>query len=480
MVRYRSAIFITIIALAVSISGCTDGQDVTPIVKALPEVQQFLEEHPNAKIIVTYWSKEDVEKFEEEISRQCDKPITPAAMYKATVSEGNLKIISWISEENQKVICSITEGEGAEITAPAPTPAATPFTPATTAARVTGTAQVDYQSYCSENYPGSVYDPAKHKCIAYTTPIPTSTAGVDYQSYCSANYPGSIYDPAENACVYPQTSYSTPTQTPYYTSTPTQTSTGTTKGTITVKDVYETYAEARFYGGGGAKYAPVQGASVYIDGVFMGTTDSEGNLAVEIPYGLHTFKVSATGFIDANFEARNAYGYVALMYSTDVGRITFQVFDFYKTYGQVVQGASIYVDGALVGTTDSAGKLERILLSRGKHTFKVSATGFEDATSTQEGSDLNVVGYPGIANIYLKAKDVRVTFTVKNCIEGNPPQGASVYMDGVLIGTTDSQGYLQDVLVPRGMHTFKISATGFKDYTFDSAPGWFNTCLTPS
>ncbi|MFA4935630.1 MAG: hypothetical protein WC568_07320 [Candidatus Methanoperedens sp.] len=454
MVRYRSAIFITVIALAVSISGCTSGQDVTPIVKALPEVQQFLEEHPNAKIIVTYWSKEDVEKFEEEISKQCDKPITPAAMYKATVSEGNLKIISWINEENQKVICSITEGEGAQIT-PAPTPAATPLIPATTVARVTSTAQVDYQSYCSEKYPGSVYDPAKHKCIAYTTPIPTSTAQVDYQSYCSANYPGSVYDPAENACVYPQTSYYTPTQTPYSTSTPTQTSTSTKmiKGTITVTDVYKTYAEAVNYGDG-LPYAPVRGASVYVDGVLVGTTDSAGKLAVELPTdgSYHTFKVSATGFIDNNFQTKASYGYAALMYSTDV-RVSFKALEMWNTYGPVVQGASIYIDGALAGTTDSAGKLERILISKGKHTFKVSATGFDDgelANQPLTGYPLytrDVTGPVGELTFHLKSKDVRVPL--------GGAQGDSVYVDGVFVGAIDSAGKLE-VLVSRGSHTFKI------------------------
>ncbi len=123
MVRYNSniLILIAIIGLVVLFSGCTGGQDVTPIVKALPEVQQFLKEHPNATIIVTYWSKEEVANSSQQISQQCDKSITPAAMYKATVGEGNLKIVSWIDAENRIVICSATEGKQNAI----PTPTAT-------------------------------------------------------------------------------------------------------------------------------------------------------------------------------------------------------------------------------------------------------------------------------------------------------------------------------------------------------------------
>ncbi len=113
MVKIRSKILlIAVIGLAVIASGCTGGQDVTSVVKALPEVQQFMKEHPNAQITVTYWSKEEVAQSSQEISQQCDKHITPVAMYKATVSEGDLKIVSWINAENQIVMCSTTTGSG--------------------------------------------------------------------------------------------------------------------------------------------------------------------------------------------------------------------------------------------------------------------------------------------------------------------------------------------------------------------------------
>ncbi|MCZ7385271.1 MAG: hypothetical protein O8C63_11060 [Candidatus Methanoperedens sp.] len=68
-----------------------------------------MNEHPNAKITVTYWSKDDVANSSQEISQQCDKSITPIAMYKATISEGDLKVVSWIDAQNKIVICSSTE-----------------------------------------------------------------------------------------------------------------------------------------------------------------------------------------------------------------------------------------------------------------------------------------------------------------------------------------------------------------------------------
>lgn len=125
MVRFKSVIIFVV--LAVLFSGCTGGQDVTPIVKTLPEVQQFLKEHPNAKITVTYWSKEDVGKIADEISQQCDKPITPAAMYKAVISDGELKSIAWIDASTQTLICSTTEGKGGTTTTPTPAATSTPL-----------------------------------------------------------------------------------------------------------------------------------------------------------------------------------------------------------------------------------------------------------------------------------------------------------------------------------------------------------------
>ncbi|MCZ7356806.1 MAG: hypothetical protein O8C66_03975 [Candidatus Methanoperedens sp.] len=109
---FKILIIIATLILSIIASGCVGGQDVTSAFKALPEVQQFMKEHPDAKITVTYWSKDDVAQSSQEISQQCDKPITPINMYKATVSEGNLKVVSWINAENQIVICSTTTGSG--------------------------------------------------------------------------------------------------------------------------------------------------------------------------------------------------------------------------------------------------------------------------------------------------------------------------------------------------------------------------------
>jgi micrococcal nuclease len=130
---------LTLVLVLALISGCIGGQDTTSIFKAMPEVQQFMKEHPNAKITVTYWSKEEVAQSLQEISQQCGKSITPAAMYKAIISETDLKIVLWIDAENKIIICSSTESLQTLIPTPAPTTTqATPFvTPFITPTRST-------------------------------------------------------------------------------------------------------------------------------------------------------------------------------------------------------------------------------------------------------------------------------------------------------------------------------------------------------
>jgi len=125
-------ILVSMITLSIMLAGCVDnGQDISPMFKSIPEVQQFLQDHPNAKITVTYWSEEEVLEISDDISIQCDKNINPRALYKATISEGNLKVVSWIDAETQIIICTITQ-ESSDPTPPIPTATPTPPIPTAT------------------------------------------------------------------------------------------------------------------------------------------------------------------------------------------------------------------------------------------------------------------------------------------------------------------------------------------------------------
>lgn len=105
----KKSIFFVTICLIVLVSGCTDSADITKTVEQLPQVQQFMEEHPDATITVTYWSQEEVEAIQEKLSQDFGKNVTPRPMYKAVTSAGDILIITWIDAENQIVLYSHTE-----------------------------------------------------------------------------------------------------------------------------------------------------------------------------------------------------------------------------------------------------------------------------------------------------------------------------------------------------------------------------------
>ena len=48
VVKMRYNILLMVILLVVIASGCTGGKDITSTINALPEVQQYMKEHPNA------------------------------------------------------------------------------------------------------------------------------------------------------------------------------------------------------------------------------------------------------------------------------------------------------------------------------------------------------------------------------------------------------------------------------------------------
>ena len=106
--RNRKYIVIGLVIIIALSMGCVES-DISSAVNTLPEVQQYLKEHPDAKITAIYLSKEEVEKMSQDINNQCGKIIAPVDMYKVTITDKGLKIISWFDSKNKNLICSSTE-----------------------------------------------------------------------------------------------------------------------------------------------------------------------------------------------------------------------------------------------------------------------------------------------------------------------------------------------------------------------------------
>lgn len=107
--KLRKYLVMVLPILGVLVLGCVE-KDISSAVNTLPEIQQYLKEHPDAKITAIYMSKEEVEKISQDINNQCGKTITPTDMYKVIITDKGLKIISWIDTKNKTPVCSFTEG----------------------------------------------------------------------------------------------------------------------------------------------------------------------------------------------------------------------------------------------------------------------------------------------------------------------------------------------------------------------------------
>jgi hypothetical protein len=98
--------------LIVLVSGCVN---ISPedLARASPVVRQFLEEHPNAKIVATHFTQSQAESMLDVIKQDCDNPyLEPKEFYRFTVedNETGFKAVVWIDWENQIVECAYKEG----------------------------------------------------------------------------------------------------------------------------------------------------------------------------------------------------------------------------------------------------------------------------------------------------------------------------------------------------------------------------------
>lgn len=137
-------LFPAILVGTVFLSMCltSDNTDITAVVKLLPDVQQFLNEHPDAEIKAALWSTSSVDANIEGIRKDCGPQMESKGYWKAEVKEKNLNLIIWLDNETRQPVCVVKTGISAvplpSTTSSAPTAnkAATSTTsPATSASK---------------------------------------------------------------------------------------------------------------------------------------------------------------------------------------------------------------------------------------------------------------------------------------------------------------------------------------------------------
>ncbi|HDD72575.1 MAG TPA: hypothetical protein ENG00_00625, partial [Candidatus Aenigmarchaeota archaeon] len=107
----RKLITFIAVTLIILSSGCVN---VSPedFAMANPLISRFLEEHPNARISVTHFSRNQAEGMLDIIKKDCDNPYLEAKEYyriTVTDNETGLKAVVWIDWENRIVECAYKE-----------------------------------------------------------------------------------------------------------------------------------------------------------------------------------------------------------------------------------------------------------------------------------------------------------------------------------------------------------------------------------
>lgn len=195
---------------------------------------------------------------------------------------------------------------------------------------------------------------------------------------------------------------------------------------------------------------PISGATVTVGGTVKGTTGSEGTVATTLDTGeSYLVKVTADGYQDYSQEIY--VGENAVLTTINLVRSTSSVFlSVFDASKNPVSGATVTLDGAEAGQTDSYGRFTLSSLVAGTHIITVTATGYSSwsktITSTDEQTDL-------VAE--LSAVSVPVSVIVESA-DHTPLAGVAVSVNGEARGVTATDGTLALDLTPG---TYNITGT---------------------
>ncbi|GAI19248.1 unnamed protein product, partial [marine sediment metagenome] len=168
---------------------------------------------------------------------------------------------------------------------------------------------------------------------------------------------------------------------------------------------------------------PIAGASVYFDGAYVGLTDSAGSITItDVSAGSHTIEARKDGYSpDSATISVPETTSVTLTLTRLVYTVTVTV------TGSQIAGASIYLDGGYVGSTDAAGTLAITEVTAGSHTIEARKSGYE--------SDSATISVPETTSVTLTLTPIAPpTYTVSVHVEGSAPiAGARVYIDGTFV-----------------------------------------------
>ncbi|WP_214083791.1 PEGA domain-containing protein [Methanoculleus sp.] len=207
-------------------------------------------------------------------------------------------------------------------------------------------------------------------------------------------------------------------------------------------------------------YDAVSGASVYVDGDYVGSTSSSGTYSY-----VHSedddlyLKIVRTGY-------RNWMGYVD--YDATRARVemiredeilTFELYDAGTL--QPISGAVVDVEGDDYSDSEVTGRdgsAEFSVRSGESYDVEISASGYYDLSKTVEmENSARVVQYWLFSNDLLAVQ-------VQDSETSEPIEGAEVFVDNARAGATDADGRLQLHLERAERYSIKVTAADYQTY----------------
>lgn len=97
-------VFVSILISGCNLTGKALDIDVTPIANALPQVQQFLKEHPSAEMKMSLLNSEYISENIDEIREYCEG-LPVASYYKIIYKEQYIDLVVYLNRNTQEAVC---------------------------------------------------------------------------------------------------------------------------------------------------------------------------------------------------------------------------------------------------------------------------------------------------------------------------------------------------------------------------------------
>jgi len=126
--KITASVFFAVL-LVVS-SGCIGGFDFERVAETSPQIQSFMDEHPNAEFRIIHLTEEQSAAMIDEIREQCGEQMVAKEYYKVTIDdeESGLMLIAYIDAKTEQLEGAYIKGAESTPT-PTPTPTVSPTAP---------------------------------------------------------------------------------------------------------------------------------------------------------------------------------------------------------------------------------------------------------------------------------------------------------------------------------------------------------------